>query len=97
MFYNLLKENNVAGGDSCRFKSLSLPSSISSLLPEESISQVDVQLDEDDIYEDPLLFDSVSSLDISNQKKPIQGQEQYIRVDEANVKETNTYLKVIWN
>jgi len=76
---------------------MSLPSSVSPLLPEESISQVDVQLDEDDIYEDPLLFDSVSSLDISNQKKLIQGQEQYIRVDEANVKETNTYLKVIWN
>ena len=76
---------------------MSLPSSISPLLPEESISQVDVQLDEDDIYEDPLLFDSVSLFDISNQKKPSQAQEQYIRVDEANVKKTNTYLKVIWN
>jgi hypothetical protein len=65
----------------------------SSLRPEESISQVNFQSDEwEDTYDASPLFESVPPSEVS---KPDHGQEQYIKVDEANVKDVNAYLKVI--
>jgi hypothetical protein len=68
-------------------------SQLSPLRPEESISQVDFQPEEGEhIYEEPPLFESVRPSEVS---KPDCGQEQYIKVDEANIKDVNIYLKVI--
>jgi len=77
---------------------MSLPvSQLSPVQPDESISQVDFWPDGDEeyIFEDPTLFESVPPSEVSSQRKLGHDHEQYIRVDEADVEAANAFLKIV--
>lgn len=60
----------------------------------ESLSQDSpIQLDDEDAYEDQLSFNSIPPDDIN--EKFNHRHEQYIRVDEEDIKTVNEFLKII--